>query len=230
MNNRFKTFFILSALFLFLPFIVSAHNPRLVKDGEPVIVENPEISQAFYGELKGEAQIFEIDSDKDFNLYVGVLVPKIPEVNKGISAEIYRSLESDMELITALDGARYSWTELYEPFGGDAYWQGPETRQIVQAGKYIIRVFSGFEAGCHPELSVKPCFENQGKYSLSIGETESFTPKEIWNTFVTLPVLKQHFFDKNPLTMFWNYIGLTLFVGLVIIILIIYLIKKYAKI
>ena len=62
MQSRLKTFFILGALFLFLPFIASAHNPRVVKNGEPVIVQNPEISQAFYGELKGEAQIFEIDS------------------------------------------------------------------------------------------------------------------------------------------------------------------------
>jgi len=213
--NRPKTFFILSALFLCLPFIASAHNPRIVKNGEPVLVQNPEISQAFYGELKGEAQVFEIDSDKDFNLYVGVLVPKLPEANKKMSAEIYRSLESDMELITALDGTRYNWTEFYEPFGGDSYWKGPEMRQSVPAGKYIIRVFS------------EP--ESQGKYSLAIGEIESFPPKEIWNTFVTLPVLKQYFFNKNPLMMFWNYLGLGLLGIIAIIILAIYLIKKLRR-
>jgi len=227
MRNRLKTFFIFSALFLCLPFVASAHNPRIVKSGEPVIVQNPEISQAFYGELKGEAQIFEIDSDKDFSLYVGVLVPKLPEANKGMSVEIYRSFESDMELLTALDGTRYNWTEFYEPFGGDNYWQGPEMRQSVPAGKYIIRVFSGFEADCHPELSTKPCLENQGKYSLAIGKIESFSLKEIWNTLVTLPVLKQYFFNKNSLTMFWNYLGLGLLIIIIIIAIIIYLIKKY---
>ena len=212
MSNRLKTFFILSALFLCLPFIVSAHNPRIVKNGESVLVQNPEISQAFYSELKGKAQIFEIDSDKDFNLYVGVLVPKLPEANKGMSAEIYRSLESDMELITALDGTRYNWTEFYEPFGGDDYWKGPEMRQSVPAGKYVIRVFGDQE--------------NKGKYSLAIGETEYFSAKEIWNTFVTLPILKQYFFNKNPLMMFWNYLGLGLLVVIVIIALVIYLIKN----
>ncbi len=215
MNNKLKTSLLFSAIFLLLPLIVSAHNLRLVKDGEPVLVQNPETSQTFYGELKGEAQIFEIDSDKDFNLYVGVLVPKLPEANKGILAEIYRSLESGLELITALDGTRYNWTEFYEPFGGDDYWQGPEMRQNVPAGKYIIRVFS--DPG------------NQGKYSLAIGEIESFPPKEIWNTLITLPVLKKDFFNKNPLTMFWNYIGLGLLIILIFLIVIVYLFKKIIK-
>ena len=229
MTDNFKKIFILSALFLFLPFIASAHNPRIVKNEETVIVQNPEISQAFYGELKGEAQIFEIDSNKDFNLYVGVLVPKLPGANKGISAEIYRSLESDLELITALDGSRHNWVEFYEPFGGDYYWQGPQIRQNVPAGKYLIRLFSGFETDCHPELSVKPCLENQGKYSLAIGEIESFPPNEIWNALVTLPVLKQYFFDKNPLAMFWNYIGLGLLVSVVALAVGAYLIRKIIK-
>lgn len=225
-NKSFKAFLIFSAVFLCLPFAVLAHNPRLVNGVDSVSVQNPEISQAFYGQLKGEAQIFEINSDKDFNLYVGVLVPKMPEVNKGISAEIYRSLESDMELIAALDGSRYAWTEVYEPFGGDYYWRGPEAKQRVPAGKYIIRVFSGFETTCHPELSVKPCLENQGKYSLVIGETEYFPPEEIWNTLVTLPVIKQYFFNKNPLTMFWSYIGLSLLAVIILLAAIIYLSRK----
>jgi len=212
MNNSIplKIFFILSILFL--PLIASAHNPRIVKNGEPAMVQNPEISQAFYGELKGEAQIFEIDSEKDFNLYVGVLVPSLPEANKKMSAEIYRSLESDMELLAVLDGTRYSWTEFYEPFGGDDYWQGPEAQQNVPAGKYIIRVFS------------EP--DNQGRYSLAIGKIESFPPKEIWNAFVTLPVLKQYFFNKNPLMMFWNYLGLGALAIVVFLATTIFLLKK----
>lgn len=215
MRNRFKIFLILGAVLFILPFAVLAHNPRIVKSGESVIVQNPEISQAFYGELKGEAQIFEIDSDKDFNLYVGVLIPKLPDSEKKMSAEIYRSFESDLELLTALDGPRYNWTEFYEPFGGDDYWQGPEMRQSVPAGKYVIRVFS------------EP--ENKGKYSLAIGEIESFPPKEIWNTFVTLPVLKQYFFNKNPLIMFWNYLGLGLLIIVIILIIGGYLFRKLIK-
>jgi len=37
-----------------------------------VEVKNPEISQAFYGELKGRSAEFRIQSGTDFRLYVGV--------------------------------------------------------------------------------------------------------------------------------------------------------------
>jgi hypothetical protein len=72
---------ILFVLILFLSLeTLSAHQPRLdtgtaVSIENPIIVDNPEISQAFYGQLKGEPVYYQINSDTSFQLYVNLLVP-----------------------------------------------------------------------------------------------------------------------------------------------------------
>ena len=55
---------------------VIAHQPRVGLKGtleEPIQVEKPEISKAYYGELLGIPEYYEIDSDKDFLLYLSPL-------------------------------------------------------------------------------------------------------------------------------------------------------------
>lgn len=72
----------LTILLLVSIILVFAHQPRLAYNENLTIdnakrIENPEISQAFYGELKGQPDYYKIDSDKDFNLYVNLVVPDI---------------------------------------------------------------------------------------------------------------------------------------------------------
>lgn len=69
---------------LLLPAAALAHQPRLIDHPQepaaavrPVAISNPEISQAFYGELAGAAQEFSIKSEQPFRLYVGLLVPDL---------------------------------------------------------------------------------------------------------------------------------------------------------
>jgi hypothetical protein len=203
---------------LFLAGSVLAHNPRIVEPGGIVLVQNPEISQAFYGELKGFYQDFKINSDKPFNLYVNILAPDLPMVKTNMSIEVFR-LEPSTTSLAVLDGANFQWEQFYEPFGGDNYFKGPEFNQSVPAGKYLIRVFNS---------------NYQGKYSLAIGENESFTPKEIFKTIILLPQLKKDFFDKSPWTAYFNYTGIFLLAFLLILFLAVFFIwyqhKKKKKI
>lgn|SRR5574344_1954540 len=55
-----------------------AHQPRLIFEqpiGQIVAVEHPEISQAFYGILSGQTDIYQIISDTGFLLYANIVVP-----------------------------------------------------------------------------------------------------------------------------------------------------------
>ena len=197
-----------------------AHQPRLVKSNE-TIVKNPEISQAFYGELKGEPNHFIIESDSVFKFYAGILVPDLPGANTSISVLIKRTSAEGgpEEIVSLLDGSNFKWKKFHEEFANDDYLWGPEYRNTeAPAGKYTIEVFSA---------------ENKGKYSLAIGETEKFPLSEILNTIITLPQIKSEIFGKSMLTSFFNPIGLFIFgpviTGIVTILLIIFLVKKIKK-
>jgi hypothetical protein len=186
---------------------------------------NPEISQAFYGELKGNPVFYSISSDKEFNLYLGILSPKIKGSDKDFSAEIFKIVEDEQELIYFLDGLTLEWKEFYEEFAGDEYWRGPQfplqekdipIGKRVDSGDYRIKVFSQ---------------DNYGKYVLSVGTIESFNLKETIETIKTLPKLKSEFWNKPIYSSFFNLIGLFLLISILVIlslvILIIWIIKKF---
>jgi len=199
----------LAAVFI-LAGSASAHQPRLVEDSGTVTVENPEISQAFYGNLNGDKQIFEINSDKKFPLYVNILVPKTENARKDMVVEIMK----DGMVLAVLDGNSFEWTELHEPFGGDNFWKGPEFRQDAEPGKYLIRVISP---------------DGKGAYVLAIGEKESFPPSEIVRTITLLPAIKREIFGKSVLTAYFNYTGLFMLAILVFLAAICYLIYWLIK-
>jgi len=196
-------------------FLASAHQPRLVETGQIIIIKNPEVSQAFYGELRGSPQFFEIKTDRKISLYVGVLVPDLPGIKKDISAQVF---SVGGEEIFVLDGLQGEWKVFFEEFAGDNYWQGPDKKMDVNPDTYRIKVYSP---------------DNLGKYVLVVGEKESFPASEMLKTLLTLPKLKKNFFNKSPLTAFFNLIGLYLLIALVIILLIgsliILIIKKRIK-
>jgi len=202
--------FAISILFVLVGTVVLAHQPRLVFDKNYIRIENPEISQAFYGELKGEPAYYQIEEKYGFNLYVGILSPKIEGADKDFSVETSRN----GEIIFVLDGISQEWLSFYEEFGGDYYYEGPENRISVEPGIYTLKVFSP---------------DNRGKYVLVVGEKEEFPLKEIINTVKTLPRLKKDFFGKSSLTAFFNIIGLFLFGPLIVLFVIIFFIILYKK-
>lgn len=192
---------------LILSSLVCAHNPRIVYKEDLTnniqIVQNPEISQAFYAELKGSLEYYAIKSDNDFNLYVGILSPDIKDAKKDFSFQISTVTQN---FSTILDGGNFEWKNFYEEFAGDNYWQGPEFNKQMKAGVYIITV-------ANPD--------NLGKYVLVVGKKESFPLKEMLNAVISMPALKIYF-EKSPFTAYFNKIGL--FMLPVVIILIIFII------
>jgi len=220
--NKLSLLSLLIGLFL-LTTVSSAHQPRIVSE-EVTQIENPEVSQAFYAELKGKPDYYQITSEEPFKLYVGILVPDLEGIGKDISAEISRkylhveetSVNEDEEEAAPilLDGLQYKWTRWYEPFGGDWYWEGPELRGNspeeelpegveVDEGTYTIKVFSP---------------DNEGKYALVVGEKEEFPLKEMVHTLFTLPKLKAEFFERSPWTAYFNLVGVFLAISIGILI------------
>lgn len=180
---------------------VSAHQPRLDTDTtvsveNPIMVENPEISQAFYGELNGKPVYYQIKSDKPFQLYVNLLVPTSPGMGgEFVSAQV---TDSSGKVVMYLNGSNSTWTPYFEEFGGDYYLKGPEATLDVPAGTYTIKVFNS---------------QNQGKYSIAIGKIETFPADEAITAIFTLPLLKEQFFAKPISTLFVEFVGIILALG-----------------
>ena len=201
MKSRARNIILIAGLILVLLLsagTLSAHQPRLdtetyVSIENPIIVDTPEISQAFYGNLKGKSVYYQINSDKQFQLYLNLLVPTSPgQGGEFISAEV---TDESGKVVMFLNGTNSTWTPYFEEFGGDYYLKGPEATLEVPAGTYNIKIFNS---------------QNQGKYSLAVGKTESFPINEAITTIFTLPLLKEQFFAKPITTLFLEFMGIIL--------------------
>jgi hypothetical protein len=198
MKSRARNLILIAGLILVL-FLslgaLSAHQPRLdtetyVSIENPIIVDNPEISQAFYGNLKGTSAYYQINSDKPFKLYLNLLVTTSPgEGGVFMSAQV---TDESGKVVMLLNGTNSTWTPYFEEFGGDYYLKGPEATLEVPAGTYNIKIFNS---------------QNQGKYSLAIGKIESFPVNEALTALLTLPLLKEQFFAKPITTIFFRVFG-----------------------
>ena len=145
-----------------------AHQPRMVT-GDTIMVEKPEVSQAFYAELHGSPQTYEIVADRAFDLYLQLTVPKVANAKVNFTVRVLR----DNHFLHLLDGTTTHWKPFYEPFAGDTYLQGPEYEDTAaSAGHYKIVVSSP---------------DNRGKYVLAIGKTESFTLADWVHVLTVLP-------------------------------------------
>lgn len=199
--------FLLFSILLFLGFTqpASAYLPRIIynQSGDEQ-VKNSEISQAFYDELGGNPRNYFINSDKDFNLYINLLVPSSSNPNGKYSAKIFLADNGIDQEVAFIDGQTdFAWKEFYEPFGRDYYFQGPEFEKSLSAGNYKVTVFN---------------YENKGKYALVIGKADKFSLLEILNVYGTMPLLKLNFFKTSVLEFFLAPFGLVL-VGLIAFIL-----------
>jgi len=212
--------FLIIFFFLFVAGNVLAHQPRLVylQSGN-VNISNPDISQALYDELKGEPKNYFIDSSKDFELYINLLVPTPENINGRYSARIFLINNDKEQQIAELDSGLSDWPEFYEPFGRDYYLKGPELDKKISAGKYKIEVYSK---------------DNQGKYVLAVGKKEAYNVQSIANVYWQLPYLKLTFFKTSVLQFFLTPFGIggvaTIGALLIFLALINYLVALIKKI
>ena len=154
---------------------------------KPYVIENPEISKAIYSTLKGADHYYMISSNKPFNFYAGLTVPKIDDCDDFLRFS-FAVLDNDFHIIQEFDGQKFQWWEWYEPYGKKWYWVGPEygegfkSSNVFDAGTYYIKVYNK---------------DNIGKYVLAVGDIEKFTPLVIAKTIVTLPIINKKFWDKS---------------------------------
>lgn len=171
---------------------VFAHQPYIVTQSD-TRVDDPEISKAYYGILSPQnSHVYYISSNEPFEFYTQLLVPYSDNPNTHIVAEIVKN--DSAGYVTMLDGSQYVWEKFHEPFGNDTYLKGPEFKAALASGVYSIRIYS------------KDPIDNI-KYSLAIGEKESFDLHSTLHTITTIPTLKTNFFETNPITFFFSPIG-----------------------
>ncbi len=199
-------------LFLSIP-MAFAHQPRLESANttidNPIVVKNPEISQAFYGQLNGNPSYYKIQNNASFRLCVNILVPDIPGASSQlISVQI---TDSSGKTIGLLDAKNSTWTPYFEEFGGDYYLKGPEFNQTQPGGTYYIKVFND---------------NNQGRYSLAIGDIESFPPAETISTLFLLPLIKAELFKVPVAELFIQFLGLILAMGTFIVLYVLLIMSR----
>jgi hypothetical protein len=205
------------ALFVFLPLSVFAHQPQITESRRTEVTQ-PEVSKAYYGKLTGEPDVYVIEAQEAFDLYVGVLVPDILGQKKDISAVIIANGNTDTPL-AVLNGESFEWKKFYEPFGADTYWKGPEYKARAETGTYEIRVWSS---------------NNDSKYSLAVGEKEVFGVRESLEAFTVIPELKKTFFNTSPAgfiasPLAWGLIVLMYLLAGVVGLIYRYILKRVAK-
>ena len=223
--NIFKTNNIILIIFIYI-FNFSnllAHQPKLIYDSpsikNPKIVNDPEISKAFYGKLSGDPHYYVIDSDQDFMFYAGILTPKINNKYNWISIMVF---DSNNKKIFEADGKSFHWESWYEPYARDYYWKGPEiglptdsefkTSFKIDSGKYFIKIYND---------------NNIGHYSLAIGEKEFFG-SNLWEQILTwAPIL----FYISPYMdiMHWQKFDIKAYIPhifIIVLLFIIYIISK----
>ena len=187
---KIKLFFLV--VFLFAITSSFAHQPILNSDEEmspdkPYVIENPEISKAIYSTLDGTDHYYMIASDKPFNFYAGLTVPKLDNCIN-FPRFSFAVLDQDFHSIQELDGQNFQWWEWYESYGKKWYWVGPEygedfkSTKIFDAGTYYIKVFNK---------------DNKGNYVLAVGDIEKFTPLVIAKTIIILPQINNKFWDSS---------------------------------
>ena len=171
---------------LMVPAGASAHQVRIVEDVPITNVEEPEVSKAYYGRLRGEPAVFEIVATEPFKMYLNVLVPAIEGAAKDVSAAL-ANVDTPAVPIAVLDGSSGTWVEFFEPFARDSYFKGPEFTSMLAPGRYRVVVWST---------------NNDSAYSLAIGEREAFSVGDILDAFRDLPQMKSEFFGKTAYTAY----------------------------
>lgn len=182
--------------FLALPKSVFGYQIDIVsqKIGDTQIL-NPEVSQRFFDELKGEPKNYIINSDKDFILNVSLLIPEPTTKDNGFYLEVY-SVENgqDSVLVPAIDFTLDNWQEEYDSFGRDFYLKNFDTEQNFASGDYKIKVWSE---------------NNQGKYILAMGQKEPSRILPFLNLYWQVPWLKMTFLKTSVLQFFLTPAGIT---------------------
>lgn len=186
--------------FAFEAYIISG------KKGE-VAIREPEVTKYFHDELKGEARRYSFELAEPANIYVNLFVPLGSNARGKYSL---RMLSGDKE-VAFLDGTTTAWKEWYDARFREHYNRGPSFEGRIEAGSYIIEVFSS---------------ENSGKYILQVGNNDRYQLPQLLNFYWQIPVLKLGFF-QTPITEFFFTAFFLAAVAILGVLLILILFVRY---
>jgi hypothetical protein len=200
-------FIILLFVMLFFVCSASAHQPRVELGtsstfSNPIPIKNPELMQAFYGNLNGKPDFYQVTSDVPFELCLGITVP----ASKGLGGSLPSVIVTDTSgnNVLTLNGTTGTW----KPFIGefkDSYLDGPEITQNLPAGTYNIIVVNK---------------NNAGKYLLLVGNKEVLNADDYLQDMVNAPILKEQFFGKPVTLLFLEIMGFLLAFGTLVVVFI----------
>jgi len=140
--------------------LASAHKPYIIgATKDDILVSQPEISKAYYGQLDGEDIYYVIDAKEPFTLYVNILAPDPSPTEEPQNSDLSIYITNNNDINIRVEGTDWNWTQYYEEYGRDHYLKGPEYKANVSEGIYYIGVYSP---------------TNTEKYALAIGEKEDF--------------------------------------------------------
>ncbi len=158
-------FFLFGIFLLMTSSPAYAHVPVIIEglgQSDVITIDDPDLSQAFYGEMAGFPHTYEIRISEPLKLYAHILVPDIESSKNNISGIIIKERigggrVTEITRLLAKDGA---WVSEYEPFGGDSYREGPQYETTLEPGTYRLEVNTP---------------DNVEKYVLVVGTREEMT-------------------------------------------------------
>ena len=176
----------ISLFFLCSFSFVDAHIPLVVEQKtlhDIVTIDEPEVSQAFYGAMQDFPHTYEIRAQEPFHLFVQVLVPDISSSKNIVSGIIIKEKAGSgrVEEVARLLAKDAAWESFFEPWGGDSYRSGGTFEKDVPAGVYRIEVSTP---------------NNQEKYVLVVGKKETFGTIGYFETIGRISDVKV-FFGKS---------------------------------
>lgn len=180
------------------PLLADAHQPKFVDKQNEIQVIDPEVSKAYYGELTGQPAVYTVASGTEFNFYVGILSPDLPNARTDYQVKI---TDNSGKTVANLNSPLQEWKRWHEEFAGDWYLEGPDFKTKAGPDTYAITVSNP---------------TNSGKYVLAVGELEVFGGKDSFNTMKELYRTKTEFFEKPWYSIFQGKIGN----GLLILVLV----------
>jgi len=126
----------------------------------PYLIKNIEVTTAHFGKLDGTDHYYKIETEKDFNLFMNILVPKKKNENEIKTKVFFEFLDKDFKIIELKDynigfQKDFKWVKFYENRSNKWYWVGPpgekkDFKDIIKnypKGTYYIRVFNDDKKG-----------------------------------------------------------------------------------
>lgn len=185
-----------------------AHVPLVVTQEslfDITTIEDPELSQAFYGSLADFPHTYEIRADEPFHLYAEVLVPDIESTQNIVNGIVVRETgkKGRVEEVARLLAKDATWETFYEPWGGDTYRKGAVFEKDLERGVYRIEVSTP---------------DNRQKYVLVVGKREDSGGIGYFETIGRIAEVKT-FFGKSKIHVIESpLVYIPLLLGVIVVV------------